>query len=154
MILRAKYTTWAIPLGTICAVLFASAGLALALEPLCILALGVAACIITHGLVALGIGLGARCCRFDWEHPAELTTSWGSLLYLVTGLMTVLISFVPLGLMFGCYLFFPALFQTTNNLLALFSVGLGVLLLIHLLIGKIALRIGVSALTRVFAGGE
>lgn len=154
MVLRAKYTTWAIPLGTISTVLFASAGLALALEPLCILALGIAACIITHGLVALGIGLGARCCQFDWEHPAELATSWGSLLYLVTGLMTVLISFIPLVLMFGCYLFFPALFQTTNNLLALFSVGLGVLLLIHLLIGKIARRIGVSALTRVFAGGE
>ena len=152
-ILRAKYITWAIPLGSICAVLFASAGLALALEPLCIIALGIAACIITHGLVALGIGLGARCSRFDWEHPAELATSWGSLLYLVTGLMTVLISFIPLCLMFGCYLFFPAMFQTTNNLLALFSVGLGVLLLIHLLIGKIALRIGVSALTKVFAEG-
>lgn len=154
MILRAKYTIWAVPLGGICTVLFASAGLALAMEPICIVALGIAACIITHGLVALGIGLGARCCRFDWEHPAELATSWGSLLYLVTGLMTVLISFVPLCLMFGCYIFFPALFQTTNNLLCLFSVGLGILLLIHLLIGKIALRVGVSALTKVFAGGD
>jgi hypothetical protein len=151
-LLRAKYFTWALPLGAICAVLFSSAGLALALEPICILSLGLAACIITHGLVALGIGLGARFSRFDWEHPAELATSWGSLLFLVAGLVTLAVSFVPLCATFGCYIFFPNLFDTTNNLLALFSAGLGVLLLINIIIGKIALKIGLAALSKVLAG--
>jgi ABC-2 type transport system permease protein len=150
-IIRAKYFTWAVPTGIVCAVLFASAGLALALEPLCILMLGLSACAITHGFVSLGIGMGAQFSRFDWEHPAELSASWGSLAFLLAGLATLAINLIPLGITFGCYVFYPALFENTNNLLALFSTGLGVLLLFNVIVGKIALKLGVSALTRVFA---
>lgn len=151
-LLRAKYYTWAIPLGLIYAVLFASAGMALALEPICIVSLAIAACVITHGLVALGIGLGARFSRFDWEHPAELAASWGNLIFLVSGLVTLTISSIPLCITFGCYIFFPALFETTHNLLALFSAGLGALLLINVIVGKIAFKVGLSALSRTLAG--
>lgn len=151
-LLRAKYCTWAIPMGLIHAILFASAGMALALEPICVVSLAIAACIMTHGLVALGIGLGARFSRFDWEHPAELAASWGNLIFLVTGLVTLAISAIPLCITFGCYIFFPTLFDTTHNLLALFSAGLGVLLLINVIVGKIAFKLGLSALTRALAG--
>jgi ABC-2 type transport system permease protein len=151
-ILRAKYLTWFIPTALICVVLFASAGLALALEPICVLALAAAACIVSHGLVALGVGLGARFCRFDWEHPAELSATWGSMLFLLVGLVTLALGFVPLCGTFACYIFFPDLFETGSAQLTLFSAGLGALLLINLIIGKIALKIGASALSRVFAG--
>jgi|GEM_PF-1820038 len=153
-ILRTKYYSWATPIGFISAVLFSSAGLALALEPLCIVALALSAFIISHGLVSLGIGIGARFSRFDWEHPAELAMSWGGLIYLVMGLLVVALSLIPLGLMFGGYIFFPTYFQTTSNLIALLACGLGSLLLINLIVGKISTRIGVSAMTRVFQGIE
>lgn len=150
-IIRAKYLTWAIPMGAVCAVLFASAGLALALEPLCILILGLAACIIIHGLVALGIGMGALFSRFDWEHPAELSASWGSLAFLITGLATLGINLIPLGITFGLYVFYPATFEHTNNLIALFSTGLGVLLLFNVIVARCALKLGTHALERTFA---
>jgi len=150
-IIRTKYFTWAIPMGFVYAVLFSSAGLALALEPLCIVMLGLSACVITHGLVALGIGMGAQFSRFDWEHPAELSASWGNLAFLLAGLAILAINMIPLGVTFGCYLFYPTFFENTNNLLTLFSAGLGVLLLINVIVAKIALKLGVSALTRVFA---
>ncbi len=149
-IIRAKYFTWAIPMGTVCTVLFASAGLALALEPLCIVMLGLSAWVITHGLVALGIGMGAQFSRFDWEHPAELSASWGNLAFLLAGLAMLCINLIPLGVTFGCYVLYPGLFENTNNLLVLFSLGLGVLLLCNAIVGTIALKLGVSALTRVF----
>ncbi len=151
-IIRAKYLTWAIPMGTICAVLFASAGLALALEPTCIVTLGISACIITHGLVALGIGMGALFSQFEWEHTAELSASWGSLAFLIAGLATLAINLIPLGITFGLYVLHPDPFQSTNNLLTLFSTGVGMLLLFNLIVVKIALRLGASALSRVFAG--
>jgi hypothetical protein len=151
-ILRAKYYSWATPIGFISSILFSSAGLALALEPLCIAALALSAFIISHGLVSLGIGIGARFSRFDWEHPAELAMSWGGLVYLVVGLLVVGLSLIPLGAMFGGYIFFPSHFQTTSNLIALLTCGLGSLLLINLIVGKISTRIGVSAMTRVFQG--
>jgi hypothetical protein len=147
-ILRAKYLTWAIPMGLICAVLFASAGLALALNPICIITLALSACIITHGLVALGVGLGARFSRFDWEHPAEISASWGNLLFLLAGLSTLALSFIPIIACFTCYVFIPDIFEASSNLLGLFASGLAVLLLINLIIGKIALKLGESALTR------
>jgi len=151
-ILRAKYITWAIPLGLIYAVLFASAGLALALEPVCILALGVAALIIAHGLVALGVGFGARFGRFDWEHPAEISASWGNLLFLLAGLITLTLNFIPLCAGFACYIFLPELFTSKSNVISLFTLTSSLLLLINFIVGKIALKIGISALTRSFSG--
>jgi hypothetical protein len=151
-ILKAKYYSWATPVGLISAILFSSAGLALALEPLCIAALAFAALIMSHGLVSLGIGIGARFSRFDWEHPAELAMSWGGLIYLLSGLLVIVFSLIPLGAMFGGYIFFPSYFQTTRNLGALLACGLGTLLLINLIIGKISNRIGLSAMNRVFQG--
>jgi hypothetical protein len=150
-LLRAKYLTWAIPMGVIYAVLFASAGLALALSPICIITLALAACIITHGLVALGVGLGARFSRFDWEHPAEISASWGNLLFLLAGLSTLALSFIPLITCFACYVFIPDMFDAASNALGLFASGLAALLLINLIIGKIALKLGESALNRSLA---
>ena len=151
-ILKAKYYSWATPISLISAILFSSAGLALALEPLCIAALAFAALIMSHGLVSLGIGIGARFSRFDWEHPAELAMSWGGLIYLLSGLLVIAFSLIPLGAMFGGYIFFPSYFQTAGNLGALLACGLGTLLLINLIIGKISNRIGLSAMNRVFQG--
>lgn len=151
-ILHTKYVTWAIPVGLICTVLFTSAGLALALEPVCVLVLAIAACIMTHGLVALGIGLGARFSRFEWEHPTELATSWGSLLFLLAGVITITLNFVPLCLTFGLYICIPSMFGSASNLVALFASGLGALLLINVIIARIAMGIGTSALTTVMAG--
>jgi hypothetical protein len=112
--------------------------------------LGLSAWVITHGLVALGIGMGAQFSRFDWEHPAELSASWGNLAFLLAGLAMLCINLIPLGVTFGCYVLYPGLFENTNNLLVLFSLGLGVLLLCNAIVGTIALKLGVSALTRVF----
>jgi hypothetical protein len=74
------------------------------------------------------------------------------MLFLLVGLVTLALGFVPLCGTFACYIFFPDLFETGSAQLTLFSAGLGALLLINLIIGKIALKIGASALSRVFAG--
>lgn len=145
-ILRAKYLGWFIPTSTMAAVIFTSGGFALGLEPILVLATTAAGFIICHGLVAVGIGMGARCARFDWEHSAQLTTSSGNLLYMVSGMVLVGINILPLTVTFGAYILLPSLFRDSINAWALIGSGLGVLALVNLLAGYLALRIGARAL--------
>jgi ABC-2 type transport system permease protein len=146
-ILRAKYLGWFIPTSTMATVIFTSGGFALGLEPILVLATTAAGLIICHGLVAVGIGMGARCARFDWEHSAQLTTSSGNLLYMVSGMVLVGINTLPLTVTFGAYILLPGLFRDTITAWALVGSGLGVLALVNLLAGYVALRIGARALT-------
>jgi ABC-2 type transport system permease protein len=148
--LRAKYACWYLPVTVISLVIFISGGLALALEPIWLAALALFACTLAHGLVCLGLGLGARFARFDWEHPTELSTSWGSLLFIVCGFVLNVVSVMPLLVIFGVYVFMPQNFTATSALATLVGCGLAVVLLVHLVTGKLAMKLGARALCRAF----
>jgi len=145
-ILRAKLISWFLPTALMSAVVFSSGGLALGLQPLLILSLVATGAIFSYGLVALGVGIGARFARFDWEHPTELSASWGNLVYTLCGLIILALSLVPISLMFGLLIFFPAKFQDNRSQLLLIGSSLGVVLIIHCIVAKIMLAIGVRAL--------
>jgi ABC-2 type transport system permease protein len=145
-ILRAKLITWFLPTALMSAVIFSSGGLALGLQPLLVLALVATGAIVAYGLVALGVGIGARFARFDWEHPTELSSSWGNLVYTLSGLLIVTLSLIPVCLMFGLLIFFPAQFQDYKSQVLLIGSALGVVLIIHCIIGKVMLALGVRAL--------
>jgi ABC-2 type transport system permease protein len=148
-ILRAKYIGWFIPICCISAIVFSAGGLSLGLEPIIIVCLIAIGAILSHGLVALGVGFGARFARFDWEHPTELSTSWGSLIYTVLALVLLGLSMIPVASIIGLYLFFPDAFRHDNNLIILLSAGLGSLWILHFIAGRIGLRIGIKALERM-----
>jgi hypothetical protein len=148
--LRAKYLCWFVPVTVISLVIFISGGLALALEPIWLGAIALFACALAHGLVCLGLGLGARFARFDWEHPTELSTSWGSLLFIVCGFILNLISILPVLVIFGIYVFMPQRFTEASSLATLVGCGLAVVLLLHLVAGELAMRLGARALRRAF----
>jgi ABC-2 type transport system permease protein len=122
-IVRAKLITWLVPTGIICSVLFASAGLALALDPVWIVTLAVYGVITAYGLVGLAMRLGARFARFDWEHRGELTSSFGSLIYLILGLIAVISILTPLLVVLGVYIFLPASFNSAGSLAVLITLG-------------------------------
>jgi hypothetical protein len=145
-ILRAKLISWFIPTAIMSAVIFSSGGLALGLQPLFVLSLVATGAILAYGLVALGVGIGARFARFDWEHPTELSTSWGNLVYTLCGLIIVTLSLIPVSLMFGLLIFFPAQFQDDKSQTLLISATLGIVLIINCILAKIMLALGVRAL--------
>lgn len=99
-----------------------------------------------HGLVALGIGMGARFARFDWTHSAQLTTNSGNLLYMLIGMLLVMVSILPITIAFGGYILLPGVFRDQTATLLLFALGIGALLLINAIAGYIALRVGARAL--------
>jgi hypothetical protein len=148
-ILRAKYLGWFIPMIITSSIIFGAGGLSLGLEPLLVLSLITIGAILSHGLVALGIGLGSHFARFEWEHPSEISTSWGGLLYTIVALTLLAVSMIPISLSIGLYLLFPDAFQHGNNLTLLLTLGGGSLLLLHFVTGRIGLRIGIRALERL-----
>lgn len=140
--LKAKYAGWILPTMIISGVIFSSGSLAIGLEPF--LAATTTACgiAITHGLVALAIGLGARFARFDWEHVTQLTTSSGNLFYMLAGLLLVALNLLPISVMYGAYIFFPADFESSQALCALFGSGLASILAINFIVGRCAWSLG------------
>jgi ABC-2 type transport system permease protein len=106
-ILKAKFTSWLLPVSCIGAVIFISGAMALNAEVPLVLASCAAGVILCHGLVGLGVGLGALFAQFEWEHSTQLATGLGSFLFMLASMFFVALSMIPLGLMFGVYILFP-----------------------------------------------
>lgn len=152
-IIRSKYRSWFFPSSVIAMIIFSSGACALGLEPLLVVITLLCGVIITHGIISLALGVGASCARFDWDHPAQLTTSSGNLLFMILGMVLLGITTVPLGLMFGAYMLYPSLLQEHRQIFFLFGAGIGAIVLINVVVGWLALRIGHKALGRKFYPG-
>ncbi|NLF26078.1 MAG: hypothetical protein GX589_10550, partial [Deltaproteobacteria bacterium] len=84
--LRAKFRIWLLPVTLIAVVIFVSGAMAID-APVQILAVTAAlSCITAYGLTGLGVGLGALFVDFQWENPAQLSASLGSLLYMLSSI--------------------------------------------------------------------
>jgi hypothetical protein len=125
-VVRAKLITWLLPVSFICSVLFASAGLALAFHPMLVITMAIYGVITAYGLVGLAMRLGTRFARFDWEHRGELTSSLGSLIYVILGLISVALILTPLLFVLGLYIFIPASFDSAASLGVLLVAGVTV----------------------------
>ena len=153
-IIRSKYRGWFFPCSLIAMVIFSSGACALGLEPVLVVTTLLIGVIVTHGIVSLALGLGASFARFDWEHPAQLTTSSGNLLFMILGMSLLGITSVPLGLMFGIYMLFPSALQEQTHTYLLLGTGMGSIILINGLVAWLALRRGQRALTRHLGGAQ
>jgi ABC-2 type transport system permease protein len=102
--LRAKFLVWYAPIALFASVIFASGGLSVQAEPILILLSVIAGLLITHGLVSLAIGFGSYYLMLDWEHPSQVTSGFGSFLYMIACIGLTLINLIP---------FATAIFMTT-----------------------------------------
>lgn len=94
-ILQYKFYTWLIPTTILSCVLLDSGIMAIngSLENLCWTNL--IAIALSIGIVGLGIGIGAVYAKFDWESPAQITASFGSLVYMFISICVIGLSTIP-----------------------------------------------------------
>jgi ABC-2 type transport system permease protein len=147
-ILRAKYTSWFTPISVLVCVIFSAGGCAIGVEPRILLASMLSGVIISHGLVTLGLGFGARFARFDWEHSGQLATNSGNFAYILTGILFLVVNMIPVTAMFGAYYLLPGVFRDNLAALILLTSGLVVLSTINITVGRISISIGARALQR------
>ena len=106
-LLKAKFKSWLTPVSLIAGVIFISGAMALNADVPLVLASCAAGIILCHGLVALGIGIGAVFSQFEWEHSTQLSMNLGSFIFMLVSMFFVLLNLVPLGLMFGTDVLVP-----------------------------------------------
>lgn len=147
-ILRAKYTSWFAPISILVCVIFSAGGCAIGVELRVLLASMLSGVIISHGLVTLGLGFGARFARFDWEHSGQLATNSGNFAYIVAGILFLVVNMIPVTVMFGAYYLLPGVFRDDAAALILLTSGVVVLSIINITVGRISISIGARALQR------
>lgn len=145
-VLRAKFKSWIIPISLIGGVIFISGAMALNADGVLVITSGLAGLIICHGLVGLGVGLGALFSQFEWEHPTQISTSLGSFLFMFISMIFLAINMIPLGLMFGTYLLFPEHTESLKFCASIIGSGLALTYLVNKCASWWALAAGARAL--------
>ncbi|RMG44058.1 MAG: hypothetical protein D6719_02755 [Candidatus Dadabacteria bacterium] len=146
-ILWAKFYNWIFSVSLVAVIIFSCGALITGLS-LEIATLHTAtAVIICYGLVGLAVGYGAYFANFNWEHPSELAASFGSLCYMLSAIILILLSILPGA--FAIYLAgrLPAALGLTRiTWLAGISCGLFLLFMINRMVARTALTTGARKL--------
>ena len=90
-----KFITWFVPISVVSVILLGSGALAIQSSPLAIVASAIIAISMSIGITGLGVGVGAVYAKFDWESPAQVTASFGSLVYMLLAMGTILLTLIP-----------------------------------------------------------
>jgi ABC-2 type transport system permease protein len=147
-VLKRKFWTWYPVLGALASLTFTAGNIALGSSTTVILSTFLVSWILTGTIVSLGLALGAYCARFDWEHTAELVASFGSFIFMITSILVVALTMVPLGLVL--YARSPGLFgyAMSNIEWSIFVlIAIGFVLGINVLFTHYSLLWGARALT-------
>lgn len=94
-----KSILWFIPIAIISSVIFISGALTINVAPILIVYHEIICLLLCFGLTGTAIGLGAFFHQFDWENQAQLSTSLGSLAFMVAASLLVISSVVPSSLL-------------------------------------------------------
>ncbi|MCB0322958.1 MAG: hypothetical protein KDD69_05270 [Bdellovibrionales bacterium] len=99
-LLQNKFRTWLLPIGLLAIILLVSGTWAIQATLQTVVATALIAIAVSIGIVGLAVGVGAVYARFDWESPTQVTASFGSLVYMLLALGSVITTIVPVGFMF------------------------------------------------------
>ena len=99
-LLRYKFLTWFFPVVLLSEVLLISGALAIQVPMPAVLVTAFVSVAVSIGIVGLGIGTGAVYAKFDWDSPANVTASFGSLVYMVFSLGLIIICLIPTLLLY------------------------------------------------------
>jgi ABC-2 type transport system permease protein len=137
-VLRAKFLGWYVPVAILSSLLF-SIGTQILIERWELtLLFGLLSFFVSYGIVGMGIGLGAYFADFSWEHPSQLALSVGSLIYMLSSSVLVLLNMVPIGLLLQLLL---SRNPDIMRVILISVVALSIALM-NLLVAKMALRLG------------
>lgn len=97
--LKAKFICWYIPTALISSIVFLSGALAIRADLPIIIICASAGLILSYGLVSLAIGFGAYFIDLDWEHASQITTGFGSLLFMIGAMVLAFANIIVTGLL-------------------------------------------------------
>lgn len=148
-ILEAKLKLWYPPIAFVSGVVYATGTLAIGGTPWIVVGNWIFSWIISFGIVGLAVGLSATFARFDWENPSQLAAGFGSLAFMVSSIVLIVVNLTPAWVML---VIFPhhLLGEATDAsfIATLSALILMVLLLINYSVATLAIRLGERSLTK------
>ena len=90
-----KLIIWLVPVTGLSVILLVSGALAIQAPLPAIVSTAVLAVALSSGVVGLGIGIGAVYTNFDWDSPAQVTASFGSLIYMLLAVALTGLTLIP-----------------------------------------------------------
>ncbi|MDC0357737.1 hypothetical protein OAO01_02900 [Oligoflexia bacterium] len=150
-VMHAKFWFWFFPIAIMSSVIFGSAALAVQAQMSIIISCILCSWVLSYGIVGMGIGLGAFFLNLRWEHPSQLTASFGVLAYLLSCTGLLFLSLLATTVVMLLQLM-EALGHSFPDLLWYVAIGLGglALVFINYISTKIALKLGRSMLDETF----
>lgn len=98
--LWSKFLAWLLPVGILTTVLLFSGALAVQANGDAIAITVLLGFAVTIGIVGLGVGAGAVYAKFDWDSPTQVTSSFGSLVYMLLSVGLILMTLFPAAFLF------------------------------------------------------
>jgi len=95
-LIRNKFHFWLVPTILLSVTFLGSSSYILGMNWRFTMLSILAAIIVSYGVVGLAVGLGAYFADFDWEHPSQLAAGFGSLVFMLLGVGSILTSLVPI----------------------------------------------------------
>jgi ABC-2 type transport system permease protein len=145
-VLAVKFGLWLLVISLTSGIVFGSATYLVTGEIWLAFLKAVSNFVLSIGIVGLAVGLGAFFSNFRFEHIGQLTTSFGSLIYMLSS-----ISLIVCNIVLGFVAFYfmrsqvdAGLYQFASLVLALFLI----MLLFNGIIAALMLRLGKKALLR------
>jgi ABC-2 type transport system permease protein len=145
--LRAKFLVWYVPVASFATVIFASGCLSVQASLQMILLSVLAGLFIAIGLVSLAIGFGSHYLMLDWEHPSQVTSGFGSFLYMIACIGLSLINLIP----FAAGVFVTTLYESGYSISLSHTIiaatgSLLILLYFNILIYRLSMKMGRQSL--------
>jgi ABC-2 type transport system permease protein len=110
---RFKYLTWFLPISFLAFILFFSGALAIDGNTKVLITSSIQSLCLASSLVALGIATGAIYSRFDWENPIQVSSNFGSLVYMFLAVAVIFCNLIPASIL---YVFFNISYFQDNLL--------------------------------------
>lgn len=99
-LLKYKFQTWFVPISILSFILLISGGLAIEADISGLIGMTVISICLGASLVALGVGIGAYYAKFDWETPIQVSSNFGSLVYMIFAMIVVILNLIPASVFF------------------------------------------------------
>ena len=99
-LLKHKFNTWIVPMSIVGLILLISGSLAIQVSLPSVVATAFIGLSLVAGIVGLGIGIGAVYAKFDWDSPAQVTAGFGSLVFMLLAVASIMVTTVPAILIF------------------------------------------------------
>ena len=145
-ILRGKSFAWLLPVFAVAITVFAAGSLAIGSSTSVILYSIGLGLMIAYGIVGLAIGLGAQFANFEWEHSSQLAASFGSLVFMLTSMIAIIINIAPIALLAFLRNQYLAGYLDQSNWHAALICTTSIIAYMNCLIHNRALAIGENAL--------